>query len=343
MMQVSVSCRDLEDQTLQRLSQLGVDCLDFGDGAFFPGVAETGVPDATALRQILGRLAAHGLRINRVTLPDLTEAFMGEQEDDTSLEAVVTAVKIYADAGVPILRQRLLGDTFNHLITFYKPLHRGGYRTSGGSLWHGGGRPVARSAEEKQRTRFGIWPDFGVDDPPSLQQMERWWGRFRRAFDALVPAAQMAGCRLAVHPSDIPLPGTPFGTLGFHRVIDQYPGPTVGLLYCCGTRAEAGGQSLVLEELANYGRRGRILMVHLRNVRGSLATSGGFEEALLDDGDMNMFRLVQALDDVGFTGCLNPDHVFPVLGDGADAKQGFAYSVGYIKALLAALAVRRPL
>ena len=84
-----------------------------------------------------------------------------------------------------------------------------------------------------------------------------------------MPIAEAYDIKLAIHPSDIPLPDTPFGTLGFHRVIDAFPSPNVGYLYCCGTRAEAGGLPLVLDEIQNYGRKGRIFMVHFRNVRGS--------------------------------------------------------------------------
>ena len=83
----------------------------------------------------------------------------------------------------------------------------------------------------------------------------------------------------------------------------------VGYLYCCGTRAEAGGSAIVLDEINNYGRKRRIFMVHLRNVRGSLATAGAFEEALLDDGDMNVFKIIQELQKVGFDGCINADHI----------------------------------
>ena len=105
----------------------------------------------------------------------------------------------------------------------------------------------------------------------------------------------------------------------------------------------AGGSALVLDEINHYGRQGRIFTAHFRNVRGSLATSGGFEEVLLDDGDMNMFKILLELDKVGFDGCLNPDHIPRLEGDrhegkSAYASHGLAYSVGYIKALLAALA-----
>ena len=90
---------------------------------------------------------------------------------------------------------------------------------------------------------------------------------------------------------------------------------------------------MVLDEINNYGRKGRLFAIHFRNVRGSLATADAFEETLLDDGDMNMFRILLELHKVGFDGCLNPDHI-----PGLEGNVGLAYSVGYIKALLAALA-----
>ena len=92
----------------------------------------------------------------------------------------------------------------------------------------------------------------------------------------------------------------------------------------------------MLDEINHYGRKGRIFMVHFRNVRGSLATARGFEEVLLDDGDMNMFKILLELQRVGFDGCLNPDHIPPLEGDAPGRSLGLAYSVGYPKALLAA-------
>ncbi len=74
-------------------------------------------------------------------------------------------------------------------------------------------------------------------------------------------------------------------------------------------------------------------------MRGSLSTTGGFEEVLLDDGDMNMYKILSTLNRVGFDGCVNPDHIPTIEGDSGTVSQGLAYSIGYIKALLAALSV----
>ncbi len=57
-------------------------------------------------------------------------------------------------------------------------------------------------------------------------------------------------------------------------------------------------------------------------MRGSLTTAGGFEEVLLDDGDMNMATVLRALQRVGFDGCVNPDHVPTLEGDQATSAWG---------------------
>lgn len=318
MIRISVWNGDLSDAYLRLVTQLGADCIDFGGGDFFPGVKEQGYPDLDQLLQIRKRLRGWGLEINRVTLPNLTDAFMlGQDGGDRELDNACRALEVFGRAGVPIVRQRFAGDVFPWMQQRFRAPHRGGYLSRAES--------TARAPETSRA--------------PKPEELEQWWERFTAAYERLVPIAEECGVRLAVHPSDTPNPDTPLGGLGYHRVTDAFPSRNVGYLYCCGTRAEAGGSPLILDEIHNYGRKGRIFTVHLRNVRGSLATAGGFEEVLLDDGDMNMFKILGELQRVGFDGCVNPDHIPPLEGDGPGAHHGLAYSIGYIKALLAALAV----
>ena len=346
MIRISASAGNLSDSHLRRITQLGVDAVDLGEARDLPGVRERGYPDLDALIEIKKRVRSWGLDVNRVTLPDVTEGFLrGEAGTERELENAVQSLKVFGDAGFTLASQRFEGSNFNHLVTFYRSEHRGGYLGSGGSVWRTGGRPPELTPEELEHARTGAggrsayWPRFAYDEPPAQAQLDAWWSGFRRVYDRLVPVAEEYDMKLATHPADIPLPDAPFGTLGFHRIIDAYPSRNVGYVYCCGTRAEAGGLPLVLDEIHNYGRKGRIFTVHFRNVRGSLATSGGYEEVLLDDGDMNMFKIVLELRKVGFDGCLNPDHYFPLEGDGPASEQALAYSIGYMKALLASLAV----
>lgn len=317
MMRVAVWSGNLSDSYLKQVTQLGADCIDFNYADLFPGVKEKGYPDLDAVLKIKRKIRRYGLEINRVTLPNITERFIKDKKGgEKELENACRALKVFGEAGVPIARPRFAGSTFNQMVTRYRSRHRGGYLSRGESLGLTRGKPR----------------------PLTLEELEDWWEHFRRVYEHLVPIAEDYDIKLGIHPSDTPLPDTPLGSLGFHRVIDEFPSRNVGYIYCCGTRAEAGGLSLVLDEINNYGRKGRIFEVHFRNVRGSLATAGGFEEVLLDDGDMNMFKIILELKRVGFDGCLNPDHIPKIEGDEPNANHGLAYSIGYIKAMLAALA-----
>lgn len=331
-MKVSITTNrtDLADRDLRQLCQLGVDCIDFGKGSSFVGVQEQGFPDLDEVLKLKRRVRSFGMDMNRVTLPDLTNNFMQDGPGaKKELDNAVNAVRVFGEAGIKIVRQRFEGDTFPYLTKSYPAMQRGGAVSRGESL--------------------GFMKDS--HSTPTYEEQENWWKHFCAAYEKLVPTAEESDVLLGLHPSDVPNRDTAFGGLGYHRVIDAFPSKHVGYVYCIGTRAEEGGSSLVLNEINHYGRKGKLFLVHFRNVRGSLPTAGAFEEALLDDGDMNMFRLLLELHKVGYDGCINPDHV-PIM-EGVNTEPnphwphtciewnysniGYAYSIGYIKALLAAL------
>ena len=281
---------------------------------------DRGVFDLDAALKIKKKIHSWGMRVNRASLPRLTAPFMDEREGaEKQLDVACESLRVLGEAGYPLARVHFDYDTYDWMVGRYEATHRGGYLARGESL---------AQAEDKR-------------PPPPQEVQDQRWSRVCAAYERLVPIAEENGVKLMMHPSDPPNADALFGGLGLHRLIDAFPSPSVGYLYCCGTRAEAGGLPLVLNELHNYGRKGKLFEIHFRNVRGSFATAGGFEEVLLDDGDMNMFRILLELKRVGFDGCLNPDH-YPRLEGDTQKTDGnthsFAYSVGYIKALLAALA-----
>lgn len=316
MMKISVWNNDLSDGYLRAITQLGADCIDFGSAESFPGVSEQGFPDLDHVIKIRNKIRSWGLDINRVTLPTISKDFLEEKPgSEDELEHACKALQVFSEAGIPIARQRFGWDNMPSLTHTYKAPHRGGYLSRG---------------------EYQHWS--GIQAPDETTWRHRWQ-RICAVYEKLVPLAETCQIKLAIHPSDTPYPGTPFDSLGFHRVVDAFPSKQVGFLYCIGTRAEAGGSSLVLDEINQYGRKGRLFTIHFRNVRGSLATAGGYEEVLLDDGDMNMYVILKMLHKVGFDGCVNPDHIQKIEGDHGFVSQGLAYSIGYIKALLAAISI----
>ena len=120
MMRISVWHGDLSDRYLRTMTQLGVDCLDFGGGDFWPGVTEHGYPDLDQVVRIRRRIRSWGLDINRVTLPNITSVFMeGQEGAEKELEDSCRALQVFGEAGIPMARQRFAGDTFPQLMTRY--------------------------------------------------------------------------------------------------------------------------------------------------------------------------------------------------------------------------------
>jgi mannonate dehydratase len=93
-------------------------------------------------------------------------------------------------------------------------------------------------------------------------------------------------------------------------------------------RAGAG----VLEALEHFGRAGKIHYVHLRDVVGGVED---FTECWIGEGNSNIPAVLQTLREVGFRGFMIPDHVPHMEGDTPWCHRGRAYTVGYIRGLMA--------
>lgn len=314
-MKVAIFTRgELTDDLLRWATQIGVDCIDDPP---IPGIREQGYPDMGKLLKLERRVRSWGLRINRVTLPSTNKFMLGQPGGEEEIANICKTIEGLGEARIPIGRPNFITET-PPVFSTHSAEHRGGYTMRGFNM------------DLRKRKLEDALPDEKITP-------EEFWKRCKEVYRNIVPVAEESGVKLALHPSDPPLPEAPFSSLGYHRILDAFPSSNNGLLYCVGTRHEAGGTQLVLDEINNYGRKGKIFEVHFRNVRGNLPTAGGFEEVLLDDGDMNMFTIIKALDNVGFDGALNPDHMPLLASDTKDRRMAWSYSVGYVKALLAAL------
>ena len=56
-------------------------------------------------------------------------------------------------------------------------------------------------------------------------------------------------------------------------------------------------------------------------------------EVALDDGDMNMFKVLQTLKEIGFDGGLQIDHLPNYIGD-VEQRASSAYAVAYVKSVV---------
>jgi mannonate dehydratase len=173
---------------------------------------------------------------------------------------------------------------------------------------------------------------------------EQGWDAIDYLIEQILPAAERAGVRLAVHPQDPAYP--PEGLNGVHhvagsvygirRLLDLAPeSPSLGLNFCQGTIAEMSSDpnATVLAAIREFGARNRIFMVHFRNIKGGYLD---FCEAMHDEGSLDMPACIRAYRDAGYDGILVPDHV-PLSELDAGRERFFAFALGYTRGLLQAV------
>jgi mannonate dehydratase len=84
----------------------------------------------------------------------------------------------------------------------------------------------------------------------------------------------------------------------------------------------------VYDAVETYSRQQKLAYVHLRNVRGKVPY---YKETFIDDGDVDVLRVLRILKKNNFTGVIIPDHA-PQMTCAAPWHSGMAYALGYLRA-----------
>jgi mannonate dehydratase len=89
----------------------------------------------------------------------------------------------------------------------------------------------------------------------------------------------------------------------------------------------------VYDAVDRYSAQKRIAYVHLRNVHGKVPN---YRESHIDDGDVDVLRILRILKNNDFSGLIIPDHA-PQLTCDAPWHSGMAFAMGYLRACLKAI------
>ncbi|HUK16307.1 MAG TPA: mannonate dehydratase [Bryobacteraceae bacterium] len=168
------------------------------------------------------------------------------------------------------------------------------------------------------------------------------WANYTYFIKAVLPVAEKADVRLALHPDDPPTAASAMMN-GVAKIFVDYEGykradevaghsPYWGLTFCVGTWSEGGARmgKDVFGMIDDFGARGKIFAVHFRNVSSPLPR---FHETFQDDGYMDMYQVMRALRKVKCTASLIPDHYPSVVNDPGH-RIADTYSITYMRALL---------
>ena len=173
------------------------------------------------------------------------------------------------------------------------------------------------------------------DESKSITADQLWENLFY-FLERVLPVAEQAGVKLALHPDDPPVTSLNgqdcvlVNTEAFELVFKKFPSSANGMCFCQGTFAEM--DEPIVQTIKRFAPR--IHYAHFRDVDGSAPR---FRETFHDNGKTNMYAAMCAYREIGFTGPMRPDHVPVLEGESADnagyTMLGRLWAVGYMKGL----------
>jgi mannonate dehydratase len=310
-----------DEAGMRRIRQLGVDHVIMG-GPPIPWTKEQIVA-------FVSRFKAAGLTLGNMMISGFTNTIYGRTGRDVEIQKVQQSIEAAGAAGVPVLE-----------YNFYA--HR---------LIEGYYEEVGRAGSGATAFDYNRVKDLPSLTDEGVHNLDKMWANITYFLKAVVPVAEKAGVRLALHPNDPPAPlsrGSQqiMGDLrGWKRLIDIVPSKSNGITFDCGVTRELGEDPV--EVCRYFGTRDRINHVHFRNVRVEKPREK-YAEVFLDEGQVNMFAVMKELIRQRYPGLIYPEHprrldadkdfaaAIPPMYPGGGSYIGYAYNVGYTRAMLQA-------
>ena len=169
------------------------------------------------------------------------------------------------------------------------------------------------------------------------------WNNLQYFLEKIIPVAAECDVNMAIHEDDpcwsiFGLPRIITCEENLDRFLSLVDDPHNGITLCTGSLG-CSAKNDVVKMAAKYAKMGRIHFAHLRNVQ---VLDNGFEERahLSSCGSLDMYAIVKALHDNGFTGYVRPDHGRMIWGETGRAGYGLydrALGATYINGLFEAV------
>lgn len=275
----------------------------------------------TALRNAV---EAHGLQLFSLAHSPshrFQKILFGQPGRDEEIENWCKSLVAMGEAGIPILQygwHTNVGSDHINWHTFINQPIRGGALAEGFDY---------ASASQTGPTAMGI-----ID-------AEQMWKSLTYFLRAVIPVAEKAGVRMAMHPADPQVPSLAgiarimCSAQSFDRMLNVVPSQANAMAFCQGCFSQMLDPKGVYDAITHFGDRKAIALVHFRNVSPDSRVAR-FTEAFWDDGKVDMHRAMQAYRKAGFDGYFIPDHHPHVTGDSVWGHRSRAFALGYIRALI---------
>jgi mannonate dehydratase len=316
----AISLRNgVTDHDIRGVVQLGVYHVLSG-GPPIPWTVE-------GLQPIADKLKAGGLTLGNLMIAGFTNTLYGRPGRDDEIEKVKQSIEAAGKVGIPVVEYNFYAH--RAMEGYFEQTGRGGAGLTG--------------MDYDRMTGLPPLPSEGAN---TLDQM---WSNISYFLKAVIPVAEKANVRLALHPNDPPVPlsrGSQqiMGTLaGWKHLIEIVNSPSNGITFDCGVTREMGEDPVAVCHY--FGSRDRINHVHYRNPH-IIKPYVKYDEGFIDEGDVNMLAVMRELVRVKYTREVYPEHPRgidydrergPIRGyPGGGGYAGDLYDIAYAKAMLQA-------
>jgi mannonate dehydratase len=310
----------VDEPNMRRVKQIGVDHVLMG-GPPIPW------PEAE-VRARIERFKAGGLTLFNMMISGFDDVIWGRPGADAQIGKVIESIRAAGRAGLPVIE-----------YNFYANRLTEGYKEEKGRA----GAGYTAYDYELSKT---LPPKDGVGTHTRAEQLKR----AEHFLKAIVPEAEKANVRLALHPNDPPVPLSR-GSEQLMATVDHWKqylnlvkSPYNGMTFDCGVTREMGEDPVAV--CRYLGERDAINHVHFRNVIVRKPYVD-YTEVFLDEGQVDMFAVMKELVRQKYPRTIYPEHpraIDPDRDSGSIRNQypgggGFAgeiYNVGYARAMLQA-------
>ncbi len=305
---------------MRRLKQIGVNFVLMG-GPRIPW-------DEAELRGRMERFQAAGLTICNMMISGFNDVIWGRPGADEQIGHVIASIRAAGRVGLKVVEYNFYA---HRLVEGYKEEM---------------GRAGAGYTAYDYELSKALPPKDDVGTHTRAQQLTR----AQHFLKAVVPEAEKAGVRLALHPNDPPVPlsrGSEQLMATFahwKEYLDLVKSPCNGMTFDCGVTRELGEDPVAV--CRYLGERDCINHVHFRNVIVR-TPSIDYTEVFLDEGQVDMFGVMRELVRQKYPRAIYPEHPRAIDVDrergpipnqypGGGGFSGEIYNVGYARAMLQA-------
>jgi mannonate dehydratase len=313
-----------EDTAMRRVKQIGVDYLLTG-GPRIPWTEED-------IRARIERYRTGGLTLYNLMISGFNDVIWGRAGADAQIGDVIASIRAAGRAGLPVIEYNFYA---NRLMEGYKEET---------------GRAGAGYTAYDYELSKNLPPREGVGTHTRREQLKR----AEHFLKAIVPEAEKANVRLALHPNDPPVPVSR-GSEQLMATFDHWKeylslvkSPFNGMTFDCGVTRELGEDPVAV--CRYLGERDVINHVHFRNVVVRKPYVD-YTEVFLDDGQVDLFGVMKELVRQKYSRTIYPEHPRALDVDrergkinnqypGGGGLVGEVYNVAYTRAMLQAALTR---